>query len=85
MASRRSFFEHDALGRDVEGFGHGDVIRIDLLHVFRIAEVSVAAVAFVEAVFPLHHHAEVLVVQDERLGGDLLDVGGGEFLHVHEE
>ena len=44
-----------------------------------------AAVAFVEAIFPLHDHAEMLVVQDQRFGGDLLDVRGGEFLHVHEE
>ena len=44
-----------------------------------------AAVAAVEVVLPLHDHTEVLVVEDNGLGGDLLDVGGGEFLNVHQE
>ena len=44
-----------------------------------------AAVTRVETVFPLHHHAEVLVVEDDGFGGDFLDVGGGQLLDVHEE
>ena len=44
-----------------------------------------AAVALIKLVFPLHDHAEVLVVKDERLGCDFLDVRGGEFLDVHQE
>ena len=53
--------------------------------VLRVAEEGVAAVALVEVVLPLHHHAEVLVVQDDDLGGNFLDVRRREFLHVHEE
>ena len=44
-----------------------------------------AAIACVELIFPLHHHAEVLVVQNDRLGRDLLDVRGRQLLHVHQE
>ena len=36
------------------------------------AEVGVAAVAVVEAVLPLHHHAQVLVVQQQHLDRQLL-------------
>ena len=44
-----------------------------------------AAVAGVKAVLPLHHHAEVLVVEDDGLGRDLLDARGSQFLDVHQE
>ena len=50
-----------------------------------VTEDGVAADAAVEAVFPLHDHPEVLVVQDHRLGRDLLDFACGELLHVHHE
>ena len=36
------------------------------------AEVGVAAVAVVEAVLPLHHHAQVLVVEQQHLDRQLL-------------
>ena len=49
------------------------------------AEVRVAPVAVVEPVFPLHHHAEVLVVEQQHLDRQLLGVGGGELLDVHQE
>ncbi len=55
------------------------------MRVFGVAEVRVAAIRIVELVFPLDDHAEVLVVQDQRLGGDAFNVGGGEFLDVHHE
>jgi len=44
-----------------------------------------AAVAGEEAIFPLHDHSEVLVVDNDRLGGDVFGNGGGEFLDVHQE
>ena len=78
-------FEHDSLRRHVEALRHRDKVRVNLLPVFRVAEIGVSPVAVVEFVFPLHHHAEVLVVQDECLGGDLFDVRGRKFLHVHQE
>ena len=43
------------------------------------------SVAVEEVVLPLDHHSQVLVVQHDGLGGDLLDVGGGQFLNVHQE
>ena len=49
------------------------------------AEVGVRAVGLVEAVLPLHHHAEVLVVEDHDLGLEALHGGRGELLAVHEE
>ena len=39
------------------------------------AEVGVAAVAFVEAVLPLHHHAQVLVVEQQHLDRQLFGEG----------
>ncbi len=50
-----------------------------------IAEVGVTAVAGVEVVLPLHHHAEVLIVQDDGFRVDFFDVRGGQFLDVHQE
>src|SRR5437879_5642081 len=79
------FLEHDPFRRHVEAFCHGDEVGVDLLAMFRVAEISVSSVALVEFVFPLHHHAQVLVVQDERLGGDLFNVRRRQFLHVHQE
>src|SRR5207249_678041 len=46
---------------------------------------SVPAVAEIKFVFPLHDHAEVLVIEDHRFGSDLLDMRRGEFLDVHQE
>lgn len=37
------------------------------------AKVGVRAVGLVEPVLPLHHHPQVLVVQDEHLGRQLVD------------
>src|SRR2546430_17622141 len=44
---------NDALSLDVEALAHLHVVRIDLLHILGIAEISVAAVALVKSVFPL--------------------------------
>ena len=38
-----------------------------------------------EAIFPLHDHSEVLVIDDDRLGGDVFGHGGGKFLNIHQE
>ena len=43
------------------------------------------AVGAVEAILPLHHHAKVLVVQDEHLHRQVLRVERGELLDVHDE
>ena len=50
-----------------------------------VAEDGVASDAAVEAIFPLDDHAEVLIIEDHRFCGDLLDVAGGELLDVHDE
>ena len=42
-------------------------------------------VSLVEPVLPLHHHAEVLVVEEQHLDGDVFTVAGGELLDVHED
>src|SRR5262245_61305463 len=73
------------LAGDVEAGADPHVVGVNLRAVVRVAEVSVAAVAFVEVVLPLHDHAEVLVVEDDRLGGNLLDVRRGQLLDVHQE
>ncbi len=86
-------FVHDAFAGDSEAFAHFDVVRVDACGVVhrevvgftRVAQEGVAAVGFVEAVFPLHDHAEVLVVKHEGLGRDVFDMGAGEFLDVHDE
>ena len=44
-----------------------------------------ATVAIVETIFPLNHHAEVLIVQEQHFHGQLLAVGTGQFLDVYEE
>ena len=55
------------------------------MRVLRVAKVRVAAVRIVKAIFPLNDHAEMLVVDDHRLGRDAFDVGCGQFLDVHQE
>ena len=52
---------------------------------YPVAQVGVCAVGLVEPVLPLHHHAQVLVVEDEGLDLQLLDLGGGQLLAVHQE
>ena len=42
-------------------------------------------VALVEPVFPLHDHAQVLVVEQNHLDRQLLAMNRGELLNVHEK
>src|SRR5579862_4297617 len=79
------FLLQDALARDAEAFAQCDVVGVDALGVARVAEEGVGPVALVFHVLPLHDHAKVLVVQDDGLGRDVFDVGGGQFLDVHQE
>jgi hypothetical protein len=80
MAARSSLFLMNAAALDAETLGDFHEVGIEPVEVVGAADVGlvaqdgVAADTAVEAVFPLHDHAEVLVVQDHRLGGDLLDV-----------
>lgn len=48
-------------------------------------KIGVCPIGFVEAILPLNHHAQVLVVQDHHLDVQLLDVGRGQLLAVHHE
>ena len=79
------FLVDDAFAGNAETFAEFHVVRINARGILRIAEEGVSAVAVVKTVLPLHHHAEVLVVEDDGLGRDFFDVGAGQFLHVHEE
>ena len=47
-----------------------------------LAEGGVSAVGFIESVLPLHHHAQVLIVEDEYLGGQLVHRHSGQLLHI---
>ena len=49
------------------------------------AEVGVGAVPLEEAILPLHHHAEVLVVEQEHFHRDVLGLAGGQLLDVHQD
>ena len=49
------------------------------------AEVRVGPVALHEAVFPLHDHAEVLVVEQQHFHGQVFAEAGGQLLDVHLE
>jgi hypothetical protein len=45
----------------------------------------VRAIRLVEAILPLDHHAQMLVVDDHHLHGDVLGREGGELLQVRCE
>ena len=86
LKGRPDFFRFgDALGRNAESLADGQVIGKNLLGILGVAEEGVAPVTREEAIFPLHNHSEVLVINDDRLGGDVFGYGGGEFLDVHQE
>ena len=84
-------FEMNAAPLDAETFGDFYEVGIEAGEIFRAADVGfvaengIAADAAVEAVLPLHDHTEMLIIENHRFGGDFLDVGGGEFLDVHDE
>ena len=42
-------------------------------------------VSLEEPIFPLHDHAEVLIVEEEHLDGDIFAGAGGQFLDIHED
>src|SRR5581483_11165687 len=77
-----AFLDH-ATAFYAEAFGDLDEVGIKRVGIVGAADVAlvaedgVAADAAVEAILPLHHHAEMLVVQDHRLRGDVLDLRGG--------
>ena len=50
-----------------------------------MSQVCVRSVLLVEPVFPLHDHAQVLVVHDEAFHVQLLYEDGGKLLTIHEE
>ena len=49
------------------------------------SKIGVAAVGFVETVLPLHHHPQMLIVEDEDLKIHVLNLGCCHFLAIHEE
>ena len=42
-------------------------------------------IALKESVFPLHHHAKVLVIEEQHFDGNIFAVARREFLDVHED
>ena len=86
LKGRPNFFRFgDAFGGDAESLADGQVIRKNLLGILGVAEEGVAPVTGEEAIFPLNDHSEVLVIDDDRLGGNVFGHGSGEFLNVHQE
>mmetsp|Transcript_25362 Transcript_25362/g.80246 ORF Transcript_25362/g.80246 Transcript_25362/m.80246 type:complete len:278 (+) Transcript_25362:1093-1926(+) len=83
---------HDALGRHAAGLRHLDEVGEDVHLIARLVElrvpapqVGVRAVGLVEAVLPLHDHAQVLVVEDHDLHVELVHVDRRQLLAVHHE
>ena len=50
-----------------------------------MSQIRVRSILLVEAVLPLHNHAQMLVVHDEALDIQLLNEDGGKLLAVHQE
>ena len=48
-------------------------------------DVGVGAIALVKTVFPLHHHAQVLIVQQQHLDRQFFGISAGQFLNVHQK
>ena len=49
----------------------------------RITPCAAKPITLMEAVFPLHDHPEVLVVEQQHLHWELFAEAGGQFLNVH--
>ena len=49
------------------------------------AQVGMGSVARHETIFPLHHHAQMLVVQQQDFDGKVFAVAGCQFLDIHLE
>ena len=71
----------DALRGDAEALADGEVIGKDSFWGVGIAEESVASVTGEKAVFPLYDHSEVLVIDDDGLGGDVFGLEHREGHH----
>ena len=71
--------------RDFHEVGIEGVDIVGASDVIFVAEDGLAADAVIHEVLPLNHHSEVLIVEDDGLRVDFFDLGGAEFLHVHEE
>src|SRR5258708_1221341 len=69
-------FDH-ALALDSESTTELDIIGIDSLSISRIAQERMTPIGVVEPIFPLHHHAKMLVVDNDDLGGDPFHMGAG--------
>ena len=67
----------DAFRGDPEALADGQIVGKNRFWGVGIAEKCVASVTGEKAVFPLHNHSEVLVIDDDRLGGDVFGDGGG--------
>ena len=82
----------DPLCRHAKRVGHLHKVREDILLVLAhvplglaLAQVGVRPVCLVEAVLPLDDHAQVLVVQDEALGLEVLHGDSRQLLAVHHK
>ena len=86
LEGRPNFFRFgDPFGGHAKALADGEIIRENLLGIFRIAEEGVAAVTGEEAVFPLDNHSEVLIIDDDRLSGDIFGNGSCQLLDVHKK
>ena len=52
---------------------------------FRIANKRMPAIALVKAILPLHHHTQVLIVENHRLNRNFLRIKRRQLLHIHRE
>ena len=67
----------DAFRGDPEALADGQIVGKNRFWGVGIAEECVASVTGEKAVFPLYDHSEVLVIDDDGLGGDVFGDGGG--------
>lgn len=65
------YSSRDVLAGNFQGFAHLDIIRVDVGGRVQLAKERVGAIGLIFQIFPLHHHAEVLIVQDNALDRDL--------------
>lgn len=67
----------DTLRRNPEALADRKVIGKDCFRGVGIAEEGVTAVAGEKAIFPLHNHPKVLVIDDDGFGRNIFGNGGG--------
>ena len=56
----------------------------DRLGMINRTQIRMGTISFEEPVFPLHHHPQVLIVQEQRLHRQVFTLECGEFLYVHQ-